>query len=220
MPDWFVSPQLRLGCLAMTSGDAAHLARCLEGVPRLEVLDISSNYIGPEGALSLAGALSHVPLLTELTLCVNTISDDGTLAIASDLLHVPRLKSLNLGSNDISDVGLTGLADALGHVPRLTRIWLHDNDITAVGVGHLVDRLPAELSLLVLSGNPIGRRGGAFLGNAIPQLPMLDVLSLDDCGMGRSLCKAMETVMGASSEERGQMVAELLTLIQDEGLDA
>ena len=156
---------LDFGGNAIGNKGAALLAEGLQdGQCALQTLSLEHNQIEDDGAEKLARALGSCTSLTSLSLEWNAISGTGGKAFA-DALGGSSLQSLNLGWNGLGDAGGEALGMALAAAPQgaaARDIRLHHNRMSAtaaVALAHSVGRL----SLLDISGNPLGTQGAAVL---------------------------------------------------------
>lgn len=146
----------------LDDGVAAHLA----AIPRLEVLVIPDNSIGPEGAK----ALSQASNLRYLDLRSNNIGDEGL----AHLVGLTRLTSLDLGSNGIGEEGAIRLAV----LKNLEVLKLERGSVGDAGVRSLVTL--KKLKVLSLTSNDIGPAGARRLAG----LTNLERLSLNRNRLG------------------------------------
>ncbi|CAK0835979.1 unnamed protein product, partial [Prorocentrum cordatum] len=107
-------------------------------LPRLQMLNLSENNVGDEGAAALAAALrapGALPSLQELHLGRNRVGDEGAAALAAALRApgaLPSLQTLNLRFNRVGDEGAAALAAALrapGALPSLQTLNLMSNRV-------------------------------------------------------------------------------------------
>eukprot|EP00878_Enallax_costatus_P012512 GHUV01013067.1.p1 GENE.GHUV01013067.1~~GHUV01013067.1.p1 ORF type:complete len:679 (+),score=139.93 GHUV01013067.1:231-2267(+) len=136
------------------------------GLPRLRVLCLSGNNIGPVGAAAVG---EHLSGLQQLDMSINRIKDAGLVALCAltnlqtlnlhgnvrfspsalqSLSQLKTLSSIQLGSNTICNQGLAAIAAAL---PQLASLDLSNNKI------HKTDALTGfvQLTSLALSRNPL-----------------------------------------------------------------
>jgi uncharacterized protein (TIGR02996 family) len=136
----FVSPHLgNLAALSLNQTGIRHdaLRALLAAAPqlaRLEVLNLSDNYIQDAGARDVAGS-SLLGQLTELHLAHNAIGQVGALALAGSP-HAQRLEVLDLSGNSaIAEDGLT----ALLRLPRIRVLHFRNRRRRQ---GYLQERIP------------------------------------------------------------------------------
>lgn len=89
---------------------AISLAACLRDSKTLTSLDISENSIGDEGAVAMAKILHAESCLTRLDLGLNKIGLDGVTALAEGLTHTTALRCLGLSFNQLCHSGIRPLA--------------------------------------------------------------------------------------------------------------
>lgn len=155
----------------------------------LEVLDLSSNYLHPEGAAKLA-SVSCFPELMSLNLAGSWVKSEGAIAFGKTE-HFPKLKHLYVGRN------------LEAYSPEAMQAWL---DFCAKRGAETLDfsfaKLPegaaeqiahceglSSLRTLVLSGCSIGDEGAQSLAKA-SHLEGLDVLELSHNGISED-CEAL-----------------------------
>ena len=97
---------------------------------RLQILDLSSQDIGPQGAAALAAA-PHLQQLTTLILSNNHLGDAGAQVLA-EANRMPNLKVLALSWNEVGNVGASAFAAAL-QTARLETLDLSFNLLSDVG---------------------------------------------------------------------------------------
>lgn len=95
----------------------------------LEVLDLSANVIGDEGASIIATSLleGRLPSLKELHLNFSNISDEGAAILATAISSHPLIQKLYLAENRIRKMGMKALDAAVGMNTRIVKISLHFN---------------------------------------------------------------------------------------------
>ncbi|WP_375333338.1 hypothetical protein [Candidatus Tisiphia endosymbiont of Xenochironomus xenolabis] len=138
------------------------IAEALKNNKTLTILDLSSNFIGDEGAKAIAEALKKNKTLTSLNLSSNFIGAEGTKAIVEALLvYNSTLASLNLSLNNIKDGAVELIAKMLESNRTLTNFDLSHNRITVEGIKAIVESLKNNKTLtnLELSYNCIGAEG-------------------------------------------------------------
>jgi hypothetical protein len=127
---------------------------CLDGLPALHFLDLSSSRITGEGLRSAC----HFPALSCLNLQDTQITGD-------DLAHLkvfPQLISLDLSATPITDSGLAHLTE----LPNLSSLILIQTRITDAGLKHLT-QVP-QLRWLFLTGSRVTQAGRAEFHRARP----------------------------------------------------
>ena len=163
----------------------------------LTSLDLSENYIGNEGAISLCEALRVNTSLTSLDLSKNDIGDEGAISLSEALTVNTSLTSLKLSENSIGHEGANSLSEALRVNTSLTSLDLFGNSIDNEGANSLSEALRVNTSLtsLVLSENHIGIEGGISLSKALRVNTSLSSLNLRGNDIGDkgaiSLSKAL-----------------------------
>jgi Ran GTPase-activating protein 1 len=162
-------------CLCRISDQ--HLRGLASAVPKLSVLDVSSNLLGRRGAV-LTDFLRCFTHLYSLSLRTSQLLDHTVQLVTSAFPSLPLLTSLDLSENSIRDRGATVLARGLHAVPRLTVLRLQNNHITSDGAAALAFELrtncPApQLTTLELAGNLLDTSACAALCRAFAHLPRL-----------------------------------------------
>lgn len=125
---------LELGCNALGDAGAAVLAQHCEQLSSLQLLGLSSNGIGAEGARTLFGCLSGSSSNSSSgsSICRSDGSRagaavGGAAAAAERQQLLPALRVLQLGGNFIGDAGAAVLAAALPGLQQLRQLELQDN---------------------------------------------------------------------------------------------
>ncbi len=103
------------------------LTNALSQNQTLEILDLSENRIGGEGALALAE--THFSTLKELYLNTNLIDDRGALALAKTLESNKKLKYLSLHENTFGMESTSALINTLNLNETLTDLSLDKDKI-------------------------------------------------------------------------------------------
>ena len=135
-------------------------------------LDLASNNVGTEGAISIAKGLVTSPTLTILSLEGNDIGSDCADAVKQALAANKRLERLVMRSNKLGTVGATAIAQGLSENPDSGMLSL-DLFSNAVGDGAVVALASAlqspgvQLQELGLAKNNIGDDGAAALAQAL-----------------------------------------------------
>lgn len=198
-------PEARALSLADQGRDAASLAGLLAGpeTAEIEVLDLSSNPIGDEGAEVLARA--HLPKLTTLRLDLCGLGRRGGEALA-DMAALDGVKTLSIsGASDLWEghgkkpfLGPKGFA-ALVSSPHLATLEELNASLNAIGGGgaralaratHL-----AALRRVDLRANDIDDDGAAALIGA-PHLEMVEILDLRDNPLSKQMEDALRARFG------------------------
>lgn len=157
------------------------------GMERLEALtlDLSRNYLGPEGGRPLADGVAGLRNLRALTLQLGAchIGQDAAAALATSLRSLPLLEELELGlaNNNLASLAL--------HSASLRRLRLHlgancfqpdEADRLCSGSRSLLEGVPGLQALsLDLVGNFITDVGCGQLAHQVMFLRSLEELSID-----------------------------------------
>lgn len=128
------------------------IAEALVDSPYLEILELSKNEIGDDGAEHIANALKDEELdLKNLILRDCSIGNRGTKRIAEALKHNKSLKRLNLSWNfQIDDEGIKALAESLEDNESLTHLNLRGIEIGEEGAKALLKMLQKNTSITSL----------------------------------------------------------------------
>ncbi|KAG8136140.1 hypothetical protein E2320_009119 [Naja naja] len=174
---------LQLNSCRLTSKDVACLGEALDGIPHLEILDLSWN-CGIGGSLSLLTSkiLKGSKLKTlKVTDCCLTQEDGKSLAEL--LSRIPNLKILDLSINVKLGWSLKNIAQELRFVSSLQILNLNTCGLEQDGF-HSLDaafQYLSELRILDLSRNKL--IGGVFqsLAGHLASLSNLEILNLHQC---------------------------------------
>jgi len=105
---------LKLRSKNIEDGPAAKIGDVLKANTNLTVLDLSTNYIGLEGAKKISEALMVNTTLTSLNVRWNVMKDEGAKLISESLKFNTALTSLNLENNEVGDKMKSALRKAWG----------------------------------------------------------------------------------------------------------
>lgn len=143
-------------------------------MPDLQVLKLSTNKIGDQGAFGLAMGLVHCQHLLHLELHTNLIGDEGACELGKSLQCCGYIEDLDLENNEIGDRGVRGLAQGLEHCTNLRNLVLADNCIGDEGAWELGNRLQCWTPQargyhfkLSLQNNQIDDKGVLGLSNGL-----------------------------------------------------
>ena len=110
--------ELALSWTEMGEEEATAVAHCLESLPQLTTLRLSSNPLG-HGIIELAKHLCSVPNLTRLWLYDTDMGEEEVSALARALKYVPELEKLDLGSNPLG----RGVSVLIQHLSSIPELW-------------------------------------------------------------------------------------------------
>ena len=113
---------LDLWNVKMGEKECAALAASLQYLNKLKRLDMANNALG-HGIIELAKNLNSVPTLTILDLENTNMGEDEASALARALKDAPELRILSLGSNPLGR-GVRDLVQHLSSVPKLMFLYL------------------------------------------------------------------------------------------------
>jgi Ca2+-binding EF-hand superfamily protein len=153
---------------------AARLAHALleSRMDKLEVLELSGNYIGPEGVTWISSSIQKHTSLRLLGLAWNLVDDDGAKRLSTLARKVRTLNELDLRFNRIGDDGALQLSKLLASKSRFTRLDLGYNQIEKEGCSKCVSAARKNKTTLILQGN-LGHKGTvlAHKGNPVVAAP-------------------------------------------------
>lgn len=149
----------------------------------LEVLDLSNNDIGDDGAWQLTNSIMNLNRLTKLDLSSNAgFGDDAVAEVGRLLPNMQNLSSLDLSKNSgIGDAGVEVLASSLSSTPTLKVLNLSATKVADVGASVLGRALAEEscpLVCLMLGNCKIGEDGANEMMDALDDNKTLLTLDL------------------------------------------
>ena len=149
----------------------------------LEVLDLSNNDIGDDGAWQITNSIMNLNRLKALDLSSNAgFGDDAVAEVGRLLPNMQNLSSLNLSNNKgIGDAGVEVLASSLSSTPTLEVLNLSATKISDVGASALGRALAEEscpLVRLMLGNCEIGEDGANEIMDALDDNKTLLTLDL------------------------------------------
>ena len=178
-------------CSVFSADDIETLSMIIveNGLPKLEVLDLTSNRFNDDVIRSFFASLAHgaLPSLCSLYLSENKFGPAGAEALGAALQRgaMPKLEVLELKFIEgLGNQGLAALAAPLRKLPKLTYLDVEDCGIGDEGVASLVADLGKDdfkqLMTVCLDGNKITDAGCATLvaaiqAGAMPELGEIDV---------------------------------------------
>ena len=181
------------------------LANALRLNTCLSSLELQSNILGAEGAISLAQALIVNTSLSSLDVSENSVADEGANSLAQSLGVNTSLSSLVLPHNFIGDMGANSLAQSLRVNTSLSSLGLPHNLVGAEGANSLARALMVNTSLssLDLGHNSVGDKGANSLARALRVNTSLSSLNLLSNSIGaegaNSLARALRENTSLSS---------------------
>eukprot|EP00937_MAST-01D_sp_MAST-1D-sp2_P002339 g2339.t1 len=173
------------------------LESCSSLPTELQVLDVSGNQIGDEGAAALAGALEGKLSLTTLHIHTNQIGSNGTSALAAGLKDKAAFETVYIYLNQIGDEGLVALAGALEGKTKLLTLGMDGNGFGDMGVVALAGAFKdmAPVPSLYLSYNQIGSEGTAALAETWRDKTELTIVSLGANKIGNAGAVALAVAL-------------------------
>ena len=163
----------------------------------LEVLDLSYNEVGDNGARAIADGIVTRKGLKHLNLSHNLLQDSAIAELAQ-CLHASSLHTLNISGNQFGCGGACGLARAIGEGISLNTLDLSDNSVGDDGLASVCRALPnAQLETLRLRA--IGISALKCLGSVLKQESHIQVLDLSRNGIGSSCAHIAEALKSNTS---------------------
>ena len=150
--------------------------------PRLKVLCLRRNEIGPDGCKALARLMESTSTLTTVRLSHNNFGDDGAKIIFRRLQYLEQssISELSLTSNGISHREAVTICTALMENRNLTRLSLDHNYLGDEGVRQICHGLSenanTRLTTLSLQHNFIGDSGAVALARMLGKRRGIEVL--------------------------------------------
>jgi Ran GTPase-activating protein (RanGAP) involved in mRNA processing and transport len=149
----------------------AAMMNAVASFPGLELLDLTDNGIGANGAASLQVALAAHETLADVRLAKTKIDDRAAGRLFKHLIAHASLTSLDLSSNDIAATPamykpLANVLEAEGQLRTLNLGW---NRIDAKALSGIAEALQSNTKLthLDLSWNGFGNKGALVLGSIL-----------------------------------------------------
>ena len=125
------------------------LARCINLIPSLKLLDLSSNNITHKGMESVVTIMKSCTNLTHFSIAENFIGDTGIQLFA--LLKIKQLIKLNVTKINMTKVGTHALDEYFKHNSLLQSLEIGHNYIKNNGLVRILNCLPSTLVRLVAS---------------------------------------------------------------------
>ena len=167
----------------MASG-AEYLEEALTLNSSLKKLGLKSNDISDEGVRCIARGLLFNSSLTELNLSSNGITAHGADHLAKALIRNSTLQYIDLSDNYLRSQGAETIAIALKLNTAVKKLRLDSNIVVSRGrsLDRMCDNLKTKVFLteLNLGGNRIRDTGAIWIGSALRENSVLQVLTLSD----------------------------------------
>ncbi|XP_050821907.1 leucine-rich repeat-containing protein 31 isoform X3 [Gopherus flavomarginatus] len=169
----------------LTAKDGESLARVLNVIHDLEVLDISINRNIGCSMKSIAQELKNVPVLKELNLHMCGLKQDGLQCLAQVIPLLSSLQELNLSSNKNIGVSSNYLFSRLRFLPKLKSVIVSSCSLGEDSFASLAEtalHLP-ELEILDLSWNKCVGGNLKLLLEALKLATEIRTLRLSSCNL-------------------------------------
>ena len=156
------------------------VAKALQHITTLKILDLSNNNIPQEACEELALAIESNKFLTKLSLSLNNLQFSANVILKS-LATITSLIMLDLNNNQTTQEAGKALASVIMHNTRLEELHLHTNSlgIGAVKVAKALQHI-TTLKMLNLSNNDIPQEACEELALGIKSNNQLEKLWLHD----------------------------------------
>ncbi|XP_065917638.1 protein NLRC3-like [Dysidea avara] len=164
-----------------SNGLAAHKAMPIaDMITSLEVLFISFNKLGDNGAIFLSEGIKRSYTLKKLNIQYNDIGATGATAIANSLMQNTSLQELDMDHNVISESGATAIGLTLTKNSTLTKLEIGNNKIGREGAIAIAKSLPQNYTLkaLYMNNNAIGQDGAIAIAHCLSGNISLMILNL------------------------------------------
>lgn len=167
---------LILDCIYLSNANFTSLIHALNKLPKLESLNIRSNWLNN----TLPTALYNLSQLTNLNIAYTYCKSNTAELLVPVLSKMTKLNSLNLSGNPIKSIGMPGLIPALYNLTLMEELSLSWTNIDIEGISLLapvLERMP-NLTLLDLGINYISPIGASLLAPVLLKLTQLKSLDL------------------------------------------
>ncbi|KAK0058388.1 leucine-rich repeat-containing protein 74B [Biomphalaria pfeifferi] len=179
-------PTIRMRYRGLGNEATKAIALALKESVTLERLDLSGNWIGPDGANSMARLLEENDYVTDVILSDNKMGSEGGEQIAKMLNINCGLRRLELSGNDFDDKCAQNFALAIENNKYLRELNLSHNRFTELGAEYLGQAIGSNenLDVLDLSWNHIREAGGIAIAKGLKENVRLKVCNLSWNGLG------------------------------------
>ncbi|XP_076812047.1 uncharacterized protein LOC143458996 [Clavelina lepadiformis] len=149
-------------------------------------LDLSDNWINPQGGVAIAEMLKENCYITDLTLSENHLQTDGARAICETLQENVTINRLTLAGNDFDDSTADPLAEIITNTQKLEQLDLSHNNFCERGGEILGPAIAENTSIkdLDLSWNHFRRNGALAIARGIGSNIFLKKVNLSWNGLG------------------------------------
>ena len=156
------------------------VAKSLQHITTVKILNLSSNNIPQEASEELALAIESNQLLKKLWISNNNLHSSAIVFLNS-LATITTLTVLDLSNNQIPHEAGEALASVIMHNTRLEELYLHSNNL-GIGTVKIAKSLQhiTTLKILSLGSNSIPQEASEELALAIKSNKQLEKLSLND----------------------------------------
>ena len=125
----------------ITAEIASILAKSIENLYNLQVLNLNCNLLGDKGTIIIANAIRTQEFMTELYLSNNQIGVISQVDLISAIGNIKTLHTLNLGENSIDDSGAFLLSKVIEQNKDLSTVILEKNCFGNEGAGALINSI-------------------------------------------------------------------------------
>lgn len=175
---------LSFNCIGKRDWASADIAALISRFRGLQTLDVGFNQVHTAGCAALSGAIARLPELRRLGLYRAGIGESAARLLLAGLAKLRWLEVLDLRHNRVKGAA-SALFGALPCPQQLKRLHLCGNRMGDDATAELVDALwrATGLEMLELGRNRVGPRTCAALAAALPALPRMHEVRLEDNGL-------------------------------------
>ena len=185
---------LHLNKFGLTAENVSLLADPVNAISdnNLQVMNLSSNNLGPTGIRRLQRFIVKASLLTHVDLSDCQIGNSGAALLSEFFMCLP-MRYLRLSNNNIGDKGLINMVPNLKYAPTLEWLDMAGNLLTDKSVICLGKALPClpNLRNLDLQRNKIGDEGADAISRQLSRLNRVTHLMLAQNLIGQSGASAL-----------------------------
>jgi NLR family CARD domain-containing protein 3 len=176
------------------------MVRVLQNNNNIQILDLSSNFMGKDSGAEIAALLGTNSHITDLNIGGNHIGDDGVILICERLLRNSSITRINLSHNLISFNGAKHIADVMTINSSVIELVLSNNEgISDKGAKHLAHMLThnSTISTLLCFGCGFGETGLISMAAAINTT--LQCIGLSDISKSTASVIALAEALAVNS---------------------